>query len=273
MDLFSERFGLSGETAFITGGAGILGSCFGQWFASLGATVVLADVDTDRLNLAVSRIQAETNKVVYPVSCDVTSESSVADAVGMAEATHGPITVLINNAATKGSDLDKFHQDLETFSIDTWREVIDVNLGGMFVVAREIGVRMASRGRGSIVQIASIYGATMGPDDRIYGEADMQNRMITTPPVYPASKAGVVGLTLYLATHFAADGIRVNCVSPGGVASGQSDDFTARYASRVPLGRMAQADEIASVVCFLASDAASYITGQNLHVDGGLSAW
>ena len=161
---------------------------------------------------------------------------------------------------------------VEDYSLDTWRQIMSVNLDGMFLVAQAVGTGMARRGRGSIVQTSSIYGL-MGPDQRIYEGSEYLGRPINTPPVYSASKGGVVGLTRYLATYWAAQGVRVNAITPGGISSGQNDEFRQRYSARIPLGRMAEADEVAAGVLYLASDAASYVTGQDLHVDGGLSAW
>jgi NAD(P)-dependent dehydrogenase (short-subunit alcohol dehydrogenase family) len=131
---------------------------------------------------------------------------------------------------------------------------------------------MAAQGRGSIIQTASIYGI-LAPDKRIYEGSEYNGRAINTPPVYSASKAGVVGLTRYLAAHWAEMGVRVNTLTPGGVETGQNDEFRRRYSARVPLGRMAQPNEMVGAVIFLASDASSYITGQNIIVDGGLSVW
>jgi NAD(P)-dependent dehydrogenase (short-subunit alcohol dehydrogenase family) len=147
-----------------------------------------------------------------------------------------------------------------------------VNLDGMFNVAQVFGAQMAERSYGSIVQTASIYGL-MGPDQRIYEGSEYLGRAINTPAVYTASKAGVIGLTKHLATYWAARGVRVNTLTPGGVESGQNDTFKQRYGARVPLGRMARADEMVGAMLFLVSDAASYVTGQNIAVDGGLSAW
>ena len=147
-----------------------------------------------------------------------------------------------------------------------------VNLDGMFNAAQVFGGRMAERGYGAIVQTASIYGL-MAPDQRIYEGSEYLGRAINTPAVYTASKAGVIGLTKHLATYWAAKGVRVNTLTPGGVESGQNETFKARYSARIPLGRMAKADEMVGTMLFLVSDAASYVTGQNIAVDGGLSAW
>jgi len=131
---------------------------------------------------------------------------------------------------------------------------------------------MARRGRGSIVNTLSIYGI-VGPDQRIYEGSSYEGRAINTPAIYSASKAGLWGLTKYLATYWGGNGVRVNAITPGGVFSGQNDVFVDRYSARVPLGRMAHKNELCGALVFLASDASSYVTGQNLVVDGGLTAW
>jgi NAD(P)-dependent dehydrogenase (short-subunit alcohol dehydrogenase family) len=187
-------------------------------------------------------------------------------------ASPNPVSILLNNAASKTRDVDAFFAPVATFSLETWREIMAVNLDGMFNVAQVFGTLMAERGYGSIVQTASIYGL-MAPDQRIYEGSEYQGRAINTPAVYTASKAGVIGLTKHLAAYWGAQGVRVNTLTPGGVESGQNDTFKQRYGARVPLGRMARADEMVGAVLFLVSDAASYVTGQNIAVDGGLSAW
>ena len=252
MGRYRDLYDLTGRVGVVTGGAGILGSETSAALADHGASVAVVDI-------------AE--------ACDIRDAADVARMTERVEAELGPIDILHNNAATKGDDLGKLFASVEDYDLDTWREIMAVNLDGMFLVSQAIGTRMAARGRGSIVHTASIYGATMGPDQRIYEGSEYLGRPINTPPVYSASKGGVVGLSLYLATYWAHAGVRVNVLTPGGIASGQNDEFARRYSARVPLARQARAEEVAAGFLFLASDASSYITGQNLHVDGGLSAW
>ena len=185
----------------------------------------------------------------------------------------GQVNILHNNAASKSKDLDAFFAPFEKYSFDEWRKVMAVNIDGMFLVAQAVGDQMVKQGKGgSIIQTASIYGI-MASDKRIYEGSFYLGRQISNPAVYSASKAAVVGLTKYLAAYWADKGIRVNTLVPGGVESGQNETFKARYSARVPMNRMAQAHEMVGAVLYLASDASSYVTGQCMVVDGGLSAW
>lgn len=272
MGHFRELFELTGRVAVVTGGAGILGSRSSAALADHGASVAVIDIEGAAAESHAAELHGEYGVAAIGVACDVADPESVAAMVTAVESELGPIDILHNNAATKGDDLAKMFASVEDYSLETWRQIMAVNIDGMFLVAQAVGSGMARRGRGSIIQTSSIYGL-MGPDQRIYEGSEYLGRPINTPPVYSASKGGVVGLTRYLATYWAAQGVRVNAITPGGIASGQNDEFDRRYSARIPLGRMAQVDEVAAGVLYLASDASSYVTGQDLHVDGGLSAW
>jgi NAD(P)-dependent dehydrogenase (short-subunit alcohol dehydrogenase family) len=187
--------------------------------------------------------------------------------------TFGAIDILLNNAASKSRDLDAFFAPFEKYSLAQWRDIMAVNIDGMFLVAQAVGKQMAESGRGgSIIQTSSIYGI-MASDKRIYEGSFYLGRQISNPAVYSASKAAVVGLTRYLAAYWADKGIRVNALVPGGVESGQNEIFKQKYSARVPMNRMAHPQEMVGAVLWLASDASSYVTGQSIAVDGGLSAW
>jgi NAD(P)-dependent dehydrogenase (short-subunit alcohol dehydrogenase family) len=269
---FKDLFDLKGRTAVVTGGCGILGQRFAEGLAEFGASVALLDLDETALQKAATEISARQGARVKGYACDITEPEAIRNVAKAIEAELGPVSILLNNAASKTRDVDAFFAPVETFSLETWREIMAVNLDGMFNVAQVFGTLMAERGYGSIVQTASIYGL-MAPDQRIYEGSEYLGRAINTPAVYTASKAGVIGLTKHLATYWGTQGVRVNTLTPGGVESGQNDTFKQRYGARVPLGRMARADEMVGAVLFLVSDAASYVTGQNIAVDGGLSAW
>jgi NAD(P)-dependent dehydrogenase (short-subunit alcohol dehydrogenase family) len=266
---YSRLFDLTGKTALVTGGAGLLGSQFCAALAAHGANVAVVDLrqaDADR-------VAAEIGGECTGFACDVADPRSVAQLVADVVSRFGAIHVLHNNAATKSEDLEAFFAPFETYSLSEWRKIMAVNLDGMFLVAQAVGAQMVrQKSGGSIIQTSSIYGV-VAPDQRIYEGSEYLGRAINTPAVYAASKAGVIGLSRYLATYWAAEGIRVNTLTPGGVESGQNDTFRSRYAARVPLGRMAERGEMVGALLYLASDASRYVTGQNLVVDGGLTCW
>jgi NAD(P)-dependent dehydrogenase (short-subunit alcohol dehydrogenase family) len=260
---------LSGKVALVTGGAGILGQNFCAGLTKGGARVAVVDLIDD----AARETAARLGEGAMGFSCDVSDADSVKACVAEVAAHFGTIDILLNNAATKTADVRDFFAPFEDYDPAVWREVMSVNIDGMFLMAQATGKVMLAKGNGgAIVQTSSIYGL-VGPDSRIYEGSDYLGGPINTPAVYSASKAAVVGLTKWLATHWAKDGIRVNCLVPGGVGSGQNSVFGDLYAARVPMGRMARADEMVGPMLFLASDAASYVTGQVLAADGGWTAW
>ncbi|NBO18162.1 MAG: SDR family oxidoreductase [Proteobacteria bacterium] len=265
---YKKLFDLSGRTAIVTGGAGILGRHFCQGLAECGANVVVVD----HAEKPAKELAATLPGKPLALAVDITDEKSLAAMVQTVHDTYGRIDILHNNAATKPADLARFFDPVEEFSMEVWQEIMRVNMDGLFMVAKHVGGYMAKQGRGSIIQTASIYGV-VGPDQRIYEGSEYLGHRINTPAVYSASKAGVVGLTKYLCTYWAEKGVRVNTLTPGGVESGQNDTFKKNYSARIPLGRMAQAHEMVGALVFLSSDASSYITGQNIIVDGGLTAW
>jgi NAD(P)-dependent dehydrogenase (short-subunit alcohol dehydrogenase family)/CMP-N-acetylneuraminic acid synthetase len=266
------RFDLAGKVAVVTGGAGILGRHFVRGLAEHGAAVAVVDLDQQAIDAQVKTLRDALGARALAVACDITDPKKLKSAADRIEAELGEIDVLHNNAATKGRSAEAFFAPVEEYRQDTWRDVMAVNLEAMFFVAQEVGSRMVRRRRGSIIQTSSIYGI-VAPDHRIYEGSEYLGRPINTPAVYAASKSGVVGLTRHLATLWAPANVRVNTLVPGGVESGQNATFKEHYEARVPLGRMAHAEEMVGALIFLASDAASYVTGHTLVVDGGLSAW
>lgn len=267
-------FDLTGRTALITGGAGILGFGFARTLAEYGASVVLVDLSPEATERTAETIRADVPGArVLPVGTDITQPDAVRDMMERAVAEFGGVHILLNNAASKSSDVRRFFDPLETFSLATWREVMSVNVDAAFLVAQAVGSQMKAKEiKGSIIQTASIYGV-VGADLRIYEGSNYLGGPINTPLVYSASKGAIIAMTRHMATYWGADGIRVNSLTPGGVESGQNDVFSSRYSQKVPLGRMAQRHELHGAVLFLASDASSYMTGQNLVVDGGFTAW
>ena len=267
-----ELFSLANKVVVVTGGAGLLGQVFCQALVDVGAHVAIVDLDLASAETVAKRINKSDAQRVIAVGSDITSPESVTQMVTNVVKQLGRIDVLVNNAASKGSSLDAFFESFEDYSLKTWREVMSVNIDGLFLVAQAVGKQMKKQGGGSIIQTSSIYGV-VAPDQRIYEGSEYNGRPINTPAVYSASKSAVNGLTNYLATYWASSKIRVNSLTPGGIASGQNSEFNKKYSNRVPLGRMGEASELVGALIYLASDASSYVTGQNLIVDGGLSAW
>jgi NAD(P)-dependent dehydrogenase (short-subunit alcohol dehydrogenase family) len=265
-----ELFYLAGRLVLLAGGAGILGSRMAHALAGHGARVAVVDRDEGcAVTVAAEVNRALSSDLVRGYACDITDYAELAKLRSRVEGDFGEVDVLLNNAAAKSPN---FFEPFETFPVGDWDYVMDVNLKGVMLGCQVFGSRMAQRGRGSIINTLSIYGI-VAPDQRIYEGSEYEGRAINTPAVYSASKAGVWGLTKYLASYWGHRGVRVNAITPGGVFSGQNDTFVSRYSARVPLGRMAEKDEMCGAVIFLASDASSYMTGQNLVVDGGLTVW
>lgn len=269
-----DRFSLAGKNIVITGGAGILGRVFCDALLDAGAGVACIDFDQEALSTVIPPLQEKyPQRKIIGYACDIASEEDVKRTLEKVFADFGEIHVLHNNAASKSSDLEEFFRPYEDYSYDIWKEVMDVNLGGMFLMSKYIGKHMLDKEiSGSIIQTSSIYGI-MAPDQSIYEGSRYMDMEINTPAIYSASKAGVIGLTQYLASYWGKKGIRVNSIVPGGMESGQNDTFKNLYSKRIPMGRMGQPDELVGALIFLASDASSYITGHHLSVDGGLNCW
>lgn len=270
---FQDLFDLSGKTAIVTGGAGIIGNRVCRGLAAHGASVAVVDLNGDAAAVLATELSETYGVKAIGLACDVADPQAVKAMTETVVDKLGGIDVLHNNAASKSQNPGDFFMPFEDFDFQVWRDVMAVNLDGVFLVAQAVGRVMVAQGRGgSIIQTASTYGI-VGPDFRIYEGSEYMGYRITTPAAYSASKAGVVGLTRYLATYWGDKGIRVNTLVPGGVESGQNETFQRNYSARVPLGRMAKRDEMVGAVVYLASDASSYMTGQMMVVDGGWSVW
>ncbi len=271
-------FDLTGRVAVITGGAGLLGLRHAQAIAEMGGIPVLFDVDGERAKASAEEIEKAQGVPSLGLHADITDPESVRLAVAQTTQRCGAIDILVNNAAHN----PKFeamgvagHREsrFEHFPLERWHQHLAVGLTGAFVASQIIGVDMARRGKGVILNIASDLGV-IAPDQRIYklpGVADEQQPV--KPVSYSVVKHALIGLTRYLATYWATQGIRVNALSPGGVYQGQDQGFVTRLTNLIPMGRMATADEYKASVVFLVSDASSYMTGANVIIEGGRTVW
>lgn len=268
MDKYLNIFSLKEKTALVTGGLGILGKSFCKALCAYGADVVVIDLDATEVKDFSNSLNEryETNSI--GLSCDITCPEQVHKCVEIISERYNSIDILHNNA--QGATAAK---SFEECTLEDWRKTSSVNEEGYFLMAQAVGKKMVEQGiGGSIIQTSSIYGI-LGPDQRIYDQSLIDGQPMGSRAVYSFTKAGVIGLTKYLATYWAKNNIRVNSITPGGVYSGQNDKFVQQYSSRVPLGRMAEQQDIVGALIYLASDASSYVTGQNLIIDGGLHAW
>jgi 2-deoxy-D-gluconate 3-dehydrogenase len=271
-DIF-DKFRMNGQTAVVTGGCGLLGKEFCRTLAQAGAAVVVADVNQAAADAFAAELVEEGHQALA-VAVDVTSPASVNGMVEKTLAAFGRLDALVCSAAMDPK-FDDQHQgqhssSFEDYPLEAWKQALDVNLTGLFLCAQAAVKPMIAQNHGSIINICSTYGL-VGPDQRIYEKPGKPRQY--KPVFYSVTKAGVLGLTRYLATYYAGTKIRANALTPGGVFNNHDETFLANYSARTVLGRMANRDEMSGALLFLASDASSYMTGSNLVVDGGWTAW
>jgi NAD(P)-dependent dehydrogenase (short-subunit alcohol dehydrogenase family) len=271
-------FDLTGQVAVVTGGAGLLGVRHATAISEAGGHAVLADLSEEAAVAAAAKIANETGVEAMGIRVDITAKAEV-DAMARAVlGRFGRIDILINNAAltVKGGSAraSEYFAAFEDYPLDLWEKALSVNLTGPFLCCQTVGRQMVRQGSGVILNIASDLG-NISPDHRIYqGVVNPHTKEPFNSPIgYATTKAALINFTRYLATYWAKKGIRVNCLSPGGVYDDHDPQFVKNVTSLIPLGRMAAPDEYKAAVLFLVSKASSYMTGANLIVDGGRTAW
>ena len=271
-------FDLTGQVAVVTGGAGLLGVRHAAVISEAGGHAVLADLSEDAAVAAAAKIANETGVEAMGIRVDITVKTEVDAMASAVLRRFGRIDILINNAAltVKGGSAraSDYFSAFEDYPLDLWEKALSVNLTGAFLCCQTVGRQMVRQGSGVILNIASDIG-NISPDHRIYqGVVNPRTKKPFNSPIgYATTKAGLINFTRYLATYWAASGVRVNCLSPGGVYDDHDPQFVRNVTSLIPLGRMAAPDEYKAAVLFLVSSASSYMTGANLIVDGGRTAW
>jgi NAD(P)-dependent dehydrogenase (short-subunit alcohol dehydrogenase family) len=274
-----EKFDLTDKTALITGGAGLLGMEHAAALLESGATVVMTDISEGALNSARSALglNFDPAKIIVK-SMDVAQLDAIRSVAGRLSDDNIHINILVNNAAidpkVKGDQGVLETSRLENFPLDQWNLQLAVGLTGAFLCSQVFGAAMAKAGNGGVILNIASDLSVFSPDQRLYRKEGLPGDMQPVKPVsYSVIKAGLVGLTRYLATYWAEQGIRCNALSPGGVFNGQGEEFVQRLSQLIPLGRMANKDEYRAAVQFLCSDASAYMNGQNIVMDGGRSTW
>ncbi len=261
-------YNLEGKVVVLTGATGFMGRHYAEVLSELGANVVVIDLEKEACMTCADNLAKRHGTKPMAVPVDITQKPAVFAAISSVIERYGRIDVLINNAAAK--QITVFEGNLcefEEFPLEVWQANLDVNLTGSFLCCQAVGKQMVKQGGGVILNIGSVYGV-VGCDQRIYGDSKLNSSI-----AYATTKSGLVNFTRYLAAYWQGKNIRVNCLSPGGVSNNQSEEFFDNYTYRTMLKRMATPDDLASAIVHLISDASQWVTGANMIVDGGWTAW
>jgi len=270
MNFINKLFSLQNRTVILTGSAGRLGSRFAHVLSEAGANVVLVDIQEEKNKKMEEQIAKKYHTRPTSFNVDITDEVAMKKLVKDVLIKYRKIDVLINNAHFVPRDHPQRDVPFEQYPLELWSQVTSSNLRGLFLCCKEIGKVMSKQKRGIIVNISSIYGI-VGPDQRIYGDS-----RLNSPAFYSATKGAMVNLTRYLASYWSGRNIRVNTLTLGGVFDPvlhKDRNFVAKYSKKTMIGRMAGPEDFDGALLFLASDSSSYMTGANLIVDGGWTAW
>ena len=273
-----KNFDLSGKTALITGAAGLLGLKHCEALADIGCNVILTDLDLRQLTLKRKILEDKYSLIkFYSFVMDVTCENSIRKVLSELENNNIELNILINNAAVNPQVNEQGILNtnrLENFELEEWNFQISVGLTGAFLCSKHFGFMISKNKTGGVIINISSDLSVIAPDQRLYEKENVfRDEQDVKPVTYSVVKTGLIGLTRYIATYWADAGVRCNALSPGGIKSGQSDEFIKRIEKLIPLGVMANSDEYCASIQFLCSDASRYMTGQNLVIDGGRSVW
>jgi NAD(P)-dependent dehydrogenase (short-subunit alcohol dehydrogenase family) len=261
-----DKFDVKDKVIVISGSSGVMGQQYAEGLAQLGANLVLVDKKIDKSKLFVKNFSKEFKNKHIVIKTDLTSRSSIKSMVSKIIKKFGRIDVFINNAAFQEGKNERC-VPFEQLSMQSWNNVLSVNLTGTMMCCQEIGKIMKKQHSGSIINISSIYGL-IGADQRIYGKSGLNSSVS-----YAATKGAIINMTRYLAAYWQNTGIRVNSLSLGGVKNNQDPEFIKQYSKKTMIGRMGYKEEFVGAIIFLSSNASSYMTGSNLIIDGGWTAW
>jgi NAD(P)-dependent dehydrogenase (short-subunit alcohol dehydrogenase family) len=275
----TDVFDLTGRVAVITGGGGLLGMKHAEVIASRGGIPVLVDIAP--VFAKAEDLARRFQVPAFACQANITEAEAVRGMLEEILRRFDRLDILVNNAANNPkmeNSAEVNFSRLENFPLEQWHADLNVGLTGAFLCSQVMGSYMAAqfrtRGRGGVILNIASDLAVIGPDQRIYRQPGVPDHLQPAKPVtYSIVKSGLVGLTRYLATYWADAGVRVNAISPGGVFNGQPEEFVAKLTNLIPMGRMAHVDEYQGAILFLVSDASSYMTGHNLVMDGGRTAW
>lgn len=267
MRTIAELMSMKGRVAVITGGCGHIGRAMADALAEQGCELLLIDRNKDALNETADLLKQKWTVRVETLALDLESEEDRKTICPFVSNSFGRLDVLVNNAGFVGdSQLQGWVVPFEEQSVTTWRRAMEVNVTAAFHLSQELAELLRASANGSIINVASIYGV-VGPDMQLYDGTSMGN-----PAAYAVSKGGIITLTRWLSAVLAPQ-IRVNCISPGGVARNQPDSFAAKYVARTPLKRMGSEEDFKGAALYFACDLSAWVTGENLMVDGGWTVW
>jgi NAD(P)-dependent dehydrogenase (short-subunit alcohol dehydrogenase family) len=269
MKQYDKWYDLQGRVVVLTGATGRLAPAYARCLSECGAHVVVIDQQRDKCEALAAELSSTYRTRAMPLELNVADPDAVRNGVAEVVAQFGRLDILINNAAYNQTEhiVGGKAADPEDFPLSTWQRTIDVNLTGTLLCCQEGGRQMLRQGGGVILNVSSVYGV-VAADQRIYGSSGLNSNI-----AYATTKGGLLNFTRYLAAYWQNKNIRVNAISPGGVYAGQDPDFVEKYTYRTMLGRMADVDDLTAGVLYLVSDASKFVTGFNLVVDGGWTAW
>jgi NAD(P)-dependent dehydrogenase (short-subunit alcohol dehydrogenase family) len=269
-DDISKMFSLEGKVAIVTGAVGLLGKQHCKVLSDAGANVIVCDIEKEKVDEFANNLDKSISEYM-----DVTDLKSINAVKNDVLNKFGHIDLLVNNAAVNDTyekpELALEQSKFENYPLEMWNKSFNVNVTGTFLCSKVFGTEMSKKHMGSIINISSTYGI-VAPDQSIYKD-DQGVQTFYKSAAYPATKGAIISFTKYLAAYWGSKGVRVNALSPGGVENQQDDLFIKNYSEKTPLGRMALPSDYKGAILFLASDASSYMTGTNLVVDGGWTAW